>query len=332
VTKECRVAGSSGVERLVELAFHRRFEGCDLLTGASGRRELPGMDDDGVPILPGLDFCLLPVALRISFVVAVPAVGGGLDDDRASAVADPGHDLGGNGGGGRDIVAVDRPVVDAVSGGPLLDAPGVLGGYRRELGVPVVLAPEEGGELPHGCEVQRLVECALGHGAIPEERHDHAAVASQLGCRRRPDGDGEPGGHDPVGAEDADAGVGDVHRSTPTPVGAPVLAHQLREHPERVEALGQAVPVPAVVRGDHVVGPERPARAHGGGLLPGGQMHEPRHLTVAVERRDPLFEASDPQHSTVHLQSVISGERERRVGVHHVYCTVSTDAVPMGEG
>ena len=43
-----------------------------------------------------------------------------------------------------------------------------------------------------------------------------------------------------------------------------LLAHQLGEHPERVEALGQAVTVAAVGRGDDVGRAQRPARADRG--------------------------------------------------------------------
>ena len=62
------------------------------------------------------------------------------------------------------------------------------------------------------------MEGALGDGTVPEEGNGNATVRSELGRRRGPDGDGKTGGHDPVGAEDPDAGVGDVHRAAPTTV------------------------------------------------------------------------------------------------------------------
>jgi hypothetical protein len=37
-------------------------------------------------------------------------------------------------------------------------------------------------------------------------------------------------------------------------------------------------------------------------------MDEPRYLAVAVERRHPLFEASDEEHAAVHLEQVVGRE------------------------
>ena len=81
----------------------------------------------------------------------------------------------------------------------------MLVGGGGELGVPVVLAEEDDRKLPHRGEVHRLVERALCHRAIAEERHHHAVVGPQLGRGGGADRDREAGGHDPVGAEDADA-------------------------------------------------------------------------------------------------------------------------------
>ena len=119
----------------------------------------------------------------------------------------------------------------------------------------------------------------------PKNATRHAVVGSELGRGRGSHRDGKTGGNDPVRAEDPDVRVGDVHRAAATAVGALVLGHQLGEHAERVEALGQAVAVPAVRRRDDVVGTERPARADRGGLLPDREVHEAGDLAVAVEHR-----------------------------------------------
>ena len=87
-------------------------------------------------------------------------------------------------------------------------------------------------------------------------------------------------------------------------VGALVLAHQLGEHPERVQALGQAVAVTAVGGGDGVGRAQRPARPDGRRLLPDREVHEAGDLTVAVEGGHPLFEPTDQQHPPVHLEEV----------------------------
>ena len=77
-------------------------------------------------------------------------------------------------------------------------------------------------------------------------------------------------------------------------VRALVLAHQLGEHPERVEALGEAVAVAAVGGRDHVRGAEWPARADGRRLLPDRQVHEARvpHRRGTARRRAPRTRGS----------------------------------------
>ena len=200
----------------------------------------------------------------------------------------------------------------------------MLGRRRGELGVAVVLAEEDHRQLPDGGEVQRLVEGALRRRAVAEEGHRHAAVGPQLRRRRRPHRDRQARGHDAVGAEDPELRVGDVHGAAAAAVGALVLAHQLGEHPGRVQALGQAVAVAAVGRGDDVGGPKRPARADGRRLLPDREVDEAGDLAVAVERGHPLLEAADQQHPAVHLEEV--GRREARSGQKgrrssNVYCT-----------
>ena len=74
--------------------------------------------------------------------------------------------------------------------------------------------------------------------------------------------------------------------------------------PERIEALGQAVPVAAVGRGDDVGRRERPAGADGRRLLADREMDEAGYLAVAVEPRHPLLEAPDHQHPPMHLEEV----------------------------
>ena len=187
--------------------------------------------------------------------------------------------------GRRDVVAVDRDVVDAVAGGPPLERRRVLGRCRRELGVAVVLAEEDHRQPPHGGEVDRLVEGALGDRAVAEERHRHAAVGAKLGGRCGSHRDRQAGGDDPVGAEDPEVRVGDVHRAAAATVGALLLAHQLGEHAERLQALGQAVAVAAMGGRDDVGRTERPARTYRCGLLADREVDEAGHLAVAVQRR-----------------------------------------------
>ena len=150
------------------------------------------------------------------------------------------------------------------------------------------------------------MERALGRRAVAEERDRHAAVGAELGGGRGAHGDRQAGGDDAVGAEDPEVGVGDVHRAAAPAVRALVLAHQLGEHPERVEALGQAVAVAAVGRRDDVGRAQRPARPDRRGLLSDREVHEAGHLAVAVERGHPLLEPAD------HAASAGASRRGRR--------------------
>ena len=80
--------------------------------------------------------------------------------------------------------------------------------------------------------------------------------------------------------------------------------------PSAVETLREAVAVAAVGRRDHVGRAERPARADGRRLLPDRQVHEARHLAVAVQRRDALLEPADHEHPPMHLEEVGVAEHE----------------------
>ena len=269
------------------------------------------MDDERVAGLPLLHLVGRSIALRVALVVTVPPVGGGLHHDGAAPVAHRIDDLAHRRRGGNDVVAVDRHVVEPVAGGPVLEGGAVLVGRGGELGVPVVLAEEHDGQLPHRGQVQRLVERPLGHGSVAEERNGDRPVIAQPAGRRRAHGDGQAGGDDPVGAEDAEVRIGDVHRTAPPPVGARVLGHQLGEHAERIEALGEAVAVAPVGRGDHVGRSQRPARPHRRGLLAHRQVHEAGDLAVPVQVGDPCLEPTDQQHAPVHLEEVVVREHER---------------------
>ena len=143
----------------------------------------------------------------------------------------------------------------AVAGGPPGDGHRVLVGRPGELREPVVLAQEDHRQPPQGRQVERLVERAGGDRAVAEERDHDAARPRGAERVRGADRDRQPRADDAVRAEDAERRVGDVHRPAPAAAGPGLLAHQLGEHPARLESLGQHVAVAAVRRRDHVVGP-----------------------------------------------------------------------------
>ncbi len=154
------------------------------------------------------------------------------------------------------------------------------------------------------------MEGAVGHRAVAEEGDRDGAVAPELRRGRGTDRDRQPGTDDPVGAEDADPRIGDVHRAPAPAVRALVLAHQLGEHAEWVQTLREAVAVAAMGGRDHVVRAEWPARADGRRLLPDRQVHEARHLAVAVQRSDALLEPADHEHPPMHLEEIGVVEHE----------------------
>ena len=221
--------------------------------------------------------------------------------------------------GGDDVVAVDRDVVDAVARRPAARAcAACCVGRRRELGVAVVLAEEDHRQLPHRGEVDRLVERALRDGAVAEERDRDA-------CRRRAAAPRSPRRRRSAGRRRrcrwrrrCRASGSAMCIEPPRPaVGAVVLGHQLGEHAERVEALGQAVAVAAVGRGDDVGRPERPARADRGRLLADRQVHEAR----APRRRGraPTTRCSKPRITSI--RRCISSRSASRRGHGPMYCT-----------
>ncbi|GIU86514.1 MAG: hypothetical protein KatS3mg009_1029 [Acidimicrobiia bacterium] len=313
-----------GVERLVERAPDRGLERLHLPVGDTGSAQPARVHEQRVAPGPLGDLFLGAVALRVALVVPVVPVGERLDDRRPLARARPLDRPGRRGRDRHHVVPVHRRVGDAVAGRAAFERCGVLGRCGRELGVPVVLAEEDDRQPPDRGEVDRLVERARGDRAVAEERDRDRAVAAQACGPRGTDGDRQACGDDPVRAEDADPGIRDVHRAAAAAVGAVGAREQLGEHRERVESLGEAVPVPAVRRRDHVGRAQRPARADGGRLLADGQVHEAGHLACAVAGCDPLLEPAHDQHPPVHLEEVGAGEHGRstvlvgtRIGAVH---------------
>ncbi len=86
-TKSVSVAAAGGdkrrarLDRVVELARDRRLHGFERVVGDARRPEPARADEQRVACLPLLELIGRSVALRVAFVMTVPAVGGGLDDD-----------------------------------------------------------------------------------------------------------------------------------------------------------------------------------------------------------------------------------------------------------
>jgi hypothetical protein len=255
--------------------------------------------------------------------VPPPALGDGLQQHRAAAAPQPRDQLAGGLRGRLDVVAVDLLVSDPVPGRTLRQRHRMLVLGAAELREAVVLADEQHGQAPQRREVHRLVEGAGRHGAVAEERDDHAVAALQPRREGGADGDREPGADDAVGAEHAERRVGDVHGPAEAPADPGGPPHQLGEHAGHVEPLGHHVTVPAVRRGDHVIGAQLRAHADGHRLLADRQVHEAGHDAVAVEDRGSRLELADPAHLPVAAELRLRGDPGRLGERHGRRCSVN---------
>ena len=143
---------------------------------------------------------------------------------------------------------------------------------RRRLRPVVVLADEDGRNLPELCEVERLVERADVRRAVAEERDCDPRLAAELEGERGADDRGQAAADDCVRAQVAALDVVEVHRAAVAVRAAFDLPVELGHDLVRVRALGERVPVRAVRGGEHVALLQRPADADGDGLLADGDV------------------------------------------------------------
>src|SRR6266540_2461052 len=248
----------------------------------------------------------------VALEVAEVAPGLRLDQAGAVAPAGPGHRLLRRLVHGDHVVAVDRDAGDVVGGGTVGDA------ARREvvadrggLGEAVVLGHEDHRELPDRRQVHALVGGALLGRAVAEEAGAHRAAALALGGEPGPAGQRRAAPDDAVGAEHAAGDVGDVHRAALALAGAVDPAEQLGHHRAELDALGDAVAVAAVGRGDEVPVFEVGADADGDRLLTGVEVDEPGDEPVGEQLRHPFLEGSDGHHPVVEPEGLVLGQLHR---------------------
>lgn len=165
------------------------------------------------------------------------------------------------------------------------------------------------------------MEGSLTYGSVPKKGDRETPITPKLGCRRCSGGDGKPSGDDPVRTKDPNPRISDMHRAATTAVSPGILAHQLGEHDERIEAFCQTMAVPSVGGGDDIPWSEGPTRADRRSFLPGGQVDESGDLSVAVEGGHPLLKTSDEDHPSMHLEKVFDREGlvDRPVGDPEVH-------------
>ena len=286
-------------DRLVHLRFDLGRDRRDPL----GRREAERHDlrlepRDRIARLPGLDLLARAVAVAVGARMAARAVGLALDQRRALARPGPVGRGEGRLGDGGEIVAVDddarhrigaRPVGDIGDRGRARD--------RHRHGVLIVLADEDDRQLPDRGDVQRLVKRAFVVRAVAEKGDRDRAGPALLGAERGADGDRQAAADDAVGAEVAPGRIGDMHRAAAPPAIAALAPEELGEHRRELGALGDAMAVAAMGRGDVVGVAQRHADANRRRLLADRQMHRAvaQAADVGVLRR--LLEAADAMHA-----------------------------------
>ena len=136
----------------------------------------------------------------------------------------------------------------------------------------------------------------------PKKSHRHAVAALQLGGQGRAGGQGHSRAHDAVGAQHADAEVGDVHRAALAVAVAVAAAEKLGHHQVDVGALGDGVAVAAVGAGDAVGRPQGRADAHRHRFFADVGVDHSGYVAFVELLHRPLVEGADGHHLAVHVQ------------------------------
>ncbi len=210
---------------------------------------------------PRLDLAVGAVAGRVVGVgVRLQPVGDRLDEGGAAARPGPVQRLGQHLVHRDRVVAVHQPPRDAVAD-RLVGQRGRSGllGQRYGDREAVVLHQEDGGCLPYGGEVERLVEVALAGAAVADQRERGHLVALQPGGVRQPDRVRKLGGQ--RGAQRSDPGAGRVVAVVP-------VTAQQRQHLDRVQAARHRGEGVAVAGEEPVLRTQRQRRGDLARLLP----------------------------------------------------------------
>ena len=225
-----------------------------------------------------------------------------LQERRAGTLAPTGQRAGDRALDRDQVVPVDdlagHPVAGGAAGEVLDGALHPPVGRECEL---VVLADEDDGQRPRGCEVHRFVRRALAGGAVAEEGDHRLTGAADFRRERRPRRMRQAGADDPVAAEDLQRQVGDVHRAAePLAVARPLPEH-LGHHPAEVGSGSDQVPVGAVMADEVVRLAHDAGGSHGNRLLPHAAVRGPEDDAFPEELRGAVLEPADERHQPVLL-------------------------------
>jgi hypothetical protein len=182
----------------------------------------------------------------------------------------------------------------------------------------VVLADEDGRDVPQLRKVQRLVEGADVRCPVAEERDGDARLVAKLEGERRADDGGQTAADDRVCAQVPTLDVVEVHRASVPVRTALELPVQLRHELVRVRSLREGMTVGPVRGGDHVSLLERAADTDSDGLLPDRDVEEAWQLAGPEALLDLLLEASNEQHLAEELPQKLGRDDPFSLHLGHV--------------
>ncbi|MNR04828.1 hypothetical protein D3C85_1208200 [compost metagenome] len=176
------------------------------------------------------------------------------------------------------------------------------------LGVAVVLGYEDARQIHDRRHVHGFEHGALVGSTIAEEGHRHVVTALELGRQRRPGHQRCTGTDDAVGAEHAFFQVGNMHRTALATAHAGLLAVDFGHHAVHIHALGDAVAMTAVGRGDAVAVAQVGHDPGRGSLFAGIQVDEAGDLAGGELHVQAFFEGADGAHHFIGMQQLFGTE------------------------
>ncbi|MNN17489.1 hypothetical protein D3C81_1306790 [compost metagenome] len=210
---------------------------------------------------------------------------------------------------GKEIEAVDGHAGHAEAGGAVGD---VVAGHRPVrgggLGVAVVLGDEDARQVHDRGHVHGLEHRAFVGGTVAEERHRNVVAALELGGQGGPGHQRRSGADDTVGAKHAFFQVGDVHRAALAAAHAGLLAVDLGHHAVHIDALGDAVAVATVGRGNAVAVAQVGHDPGGGGFFAGIKVDEAGDLAGGELHVQAFLERTDGAHHFIGMQQLFSAQ------------------------
>ena len=112
--------------------------------------------------------------------------------------------------------------------------------------------------------------------------------------------------NDGIHAEHANANIGDVHRAALGAIASRRLAVEFGHHAVDFHALGDAVSMTPMRRGDPVAGLQRSAHTHGTSFLAGVVVHGTHGHARLDEPLQALLELADKRQALVHPEQLFA--------------------------